>query len=397
MGDVCPKTLLYAYRRFRVFARFATKLSSYWTLLRASAQPSLSPPVWSNDLTHAQLTIANCTNASLQYIPQLSFDLSNWVALQTNRASATNFSIMVATTNQYCFYRLVTAPVPAPVPLFQAAIIVKSNVTMIGNSLVVDSFDSSSPLYSTAGQYDVLKRKANGNVATDSPVIDAISVGNGNIYGKVVTGPGTVQSAVVVGSQGAVGDIGWNTTNRGIEPNYWSGDFSVNIPDVAAPSASASLPAASNGVIYLNSGHYFTATDPGKQIYINGPVILWVTSSYTANIAFNSNNTSASLALYVGATSGSGVSLSLSGSTNLNYPGYARNLQIYGLPSLISVNISGNAAFVGTIYAPEALVTGSGGGINFGGVGAIVAQSMELTSHWSLHYDESLATNGPTF
>ena len=164
------------------------------------------------------------------------------------------------------------------------------------------------------------------------------------------------------------------------------------------PAAYASLPAASNGVITLISGAYFASSDPGKQIYINGPVTLWVITSYSPNITFSTNNPDANLALVVGATSGANVSLSLGGNGNLNYPGFARNFQIYGLPSLSSISFNGNASVACTIYAPEATVSGGGGGNNTQDTtGAIIAKSISANGHLNFHYDESLATNGPSF
>ncbi len=284
-------------------------------------------------------------------------------------------------------------------PLFSAAMVAKSNITFKGNGVTVDSFDSSNPLYSTGGIYDPNKRKAGGSIGTDSVIASSISVQNANVYGKAMTGPGSQASAVNVGSQGAVGDLAWQAANsKGVEPGFWSGDFNVNIPDVPTPTASASLPAASNGVIYVTSGAYMASSDPGKPININGPVTLWVTTSFSPNITFNSNNPNASLVLYVGAATGASTSLSLGGNGGLNYPGYARNLQVYGLPSLTSISFQGNAGFSGTIYAPEATVSGGGGGNNtLDTSGAIIANTINANGHWNYHYDESLGTtNGPS-
>ena len=364
------------------------------TFCRVHAQPSLSPPVWSNNLTHAQLTLTNCTNTTLQYVLQTSADLSNWTGIQTNFAVFTNQLVTIPTMNQQGFYRLLTNPAP----IFPYAFVAKSNINFKGNNCVVDSFDSSNPLYSTGGLYDVTRRKANGSVNAGASIISTSNTLNANIYGRVMTGPGTTITNVGVGSQGAVGDINWNASGKGIESGYWSGGFSPTIPDVPAPPGWASLPAASNNIITLTSGGYLASSDPGKEIYINGPVTLWVTTSYSPNIVFNTNNPDANLALFVGATSGSSVSLSLGGNGALNYPGYARNFQIYGLPSLTSVSFNGNAPFIGTIYAPEATVSGGGGGNNTQDTtGAIVAKSISANGHWDFHYDESLATNGPTF
>lgn len=110
----------------------------------------------------------------------------------------------------------------------------------------------------------------------------------------------------------------------------------------------------------------------------------------------NTNNIS--LILYAGTLNGSGDTLTNGWNGNINYPGVARNFQIYGLPSLTSITYEGNATVVGTIYAPEATVSG---GVNGASVidtsGAIVANQINCTGHWNFHYDQSLATNGPVF
>ena len=70
----------------------------------------------------------------------------------------------------------------------------------------------------------------------------------------------------------------------------------------------------------------------------------------------------ASLTIYVGETGGSEVSADFSGNGVVNMNGNAEKLTILGLPNLASVTASGNAGFTGTIYAPEATLTGNGGG-----------------------------------
>jgi hypothetical protein len=282
--------------------------------------------------------------------------------------------------------------------LFNSAIVTRSNFNMNGNGTTVDSFDSSSVLYSTAGQYDSTKRKANGSVATDSSVIDSLSLGNGNIYGKVYTGPGTSQAtSVQIQNNGSVGDLAWqNGGNSGIEPGFWVGNFNMNIQDVQTPTYSASaMPAAVGGVTTLNGGNYIVASDPGT-LNITGPTVLWVQSSFSSGITIATNG-NASLVLYLGKATGSGDSVSIGGNGSINQPGYAQNLQIYGLPSLTSVSFHGNAGFVGTIYAPEADMTGGGGGNNTQDTsGSMVVKSVTLNGHWNFHYDEHLTNSGPT-
>jgi hypothetical protein len=286
-------------------------------------------------------------------------------------------------------------------PLFSYAIVTKSNFNMNGNNTLIDSFDSSNPLYSTAGQYNAAKRKANGSIATDASVTGDISLGNGNIYGTVFTGPGTAQSAVQVGANGAVGTAAWNASSTGVEPGYWSGDFNMNIPDVSPPATGGltALPAPVGGVVILSGGSYtISPSDPniGAPIVVTGPTTMWVQGGYSPSGLTIASTNNADLALYVGTTGGSGDSLSLAGTGTVNSPGYAANLQFYGLPSLNSFTLSGNAAFIGTIYAPDADFTGNGGGSAGDSAGGMVVRSVTLHGHWGFHYDESLQNNGPS-
>lgn len=298
-------------------------------------------------------------------------------------------------------------------PVFAAGIVCKSNFDMSGNNCTVDSFDSSAV---ALGQYSVAVRQANGNVATDSALINTLNVGNGNIYGYVYTGPGSVQSAVEIGRKGSVGDLGWvSTGTSGIEAGHWAGNYNMNIPDVPAPNTSGwstSFPPATNGVVMLtNSGKgYYVSALPSSPLVVTAPTAIWVTGSaslgvtisnatwVTTNTGVNVTNTTfGQLILYVGKTSGSGDSLTWSGNNTCNVPGYAANLQIYGLPSLTSVDFHGNSAWIAALYAPEAAFVGGGGGNNTQDTsGAVVCNSVSLNGHWNFHYDQYLAITGPS-
>jgi hypothetical protein len=285
-------------------------------------------------------------------------------------------------------------------PLFNAAIVTRSNINLNGNNVTVDSFDSSSALYSLAGQYSSLLREAGGDVATDSSVVGDISLGNANIYGHLYTGPGTLASSVQVGANGAVGTAAWNQTSTGIQAGYWSGDFNLNIPDVPTPPLGTNaLPAPVGGNVILTNGNYTVLpTDPnlGVPIVVTGPVTLWVQGSYSPagiTVALTNN---ANLALFVGRTSGTGDSLSVSGNTTINQPGVARTLQMYGMASLTTISLSGTVGWVGTIYAPAANATFNGGGNNTDFSGAIVVNSLTMNGHFGIHYDQNLSVNGPS-
>jgi hypothetical protein len=369
-------------------------------------QPVLGVPQLLSNTQVAHITLTNCSDTNFLYIIQPTTNLQTWSSLVTNWSSlVTNLpcpdgsvSIVPAFTSS-CFYRLVVVP-RIPIPMYRAAIMTISNIDMKGNNAVVDSFDSSSPLSSTNGQYTVLLRRANADLVTLSSLVDTFHVGNANIYGRVLTGPGGAQSAVQIGSQGAVGSALWNALpqNRGkIQPGHWLGNFYLNFPDVQEPTfAGNALPAASNGVITLNGGNYISPTAPSVPLKITGPTTLWIQGGFSQNIVTDSS-TNASLILYVGTTNtANSDSLDLSGEGYINAPGLAQNLQIFGLPSLTSIDLTGDTAFNGTIYAPSAALIGGGGGNNILDTsGSFTVRSIVLNGHWNFHYDEHLLVVGP--
>lgn len=93
----------------------------------------------------------------------------------------------------------------------------------------------------------------------------------------------------------------------------------------------------------------------------------------------------ASVKIYVGGD------VALAGNGILNYSQNAASFEIFGLPTCKNIAISGNAAFTGVIYAPQADVTMNGGGNNiYDVVGAIVANTAKMNGHFNFHYDEAL-------
>ena len=276
---------------------------------------------------------------------------------------------------------------------FPQAVLAKGAISMGGNAIAVNSFNSTNSAYNTGGQYDPLKARDQATVATDSKTAGSVSIGNANVFGKAATGPG----GTVVLNNGTVGDTAWdsNNANRGaIEPGHSANDMNIYIPDVKLPPS------------------LLGAAPPGPQISILGVV----TANYlltSGDYALDSINLSSSskilvtgkARLYVrGSTSMSGQAqieilpggslefysagtASFGGGGVLNDPGNAANFAFYGLPSCTSVSYGGNAGFIGTIYAPEASVTMQG---TSDMVGAFVGNTVTLGGNGSMHYDEAL-------
>ena len=91
----------------------------------------------------------------------------------------------------------------------------------------------------------------------------------------------------------------------------------------------------------------------------------------------------ASLTLIVGG------SVSLGGNGVANNTGKPASFNLVGLSSCTSISYSGNAAFIGTMDAPQAALTLSG---NADFYGASVVASATITGNGSVHFDEALAT-----
>lgn len=277
--------------------------------------------------------------------------------------------------------------------IFMKAMVAKGQINLNGNNIKTDSFDSSDPNYSTGGQYDPLKKKANGDVATNSGLVNSLSVGNADIMGRVSTGPG---GSVSIGANGAVGDAAWHAGgNSGIQPGYSTDDMNVSFPDVEAPYL-LGLPLIGGNVSGTNYTYVLGSTDyqasslsmaSNHKLYVTGDARLYV----TGNVSISGNAgiviaPGASLKLYV-----AGTSAALGGNGVSNYGGSATNFGYYGLPSNTSLSLSGNAAIVGTIYAPNAAFSLNGGGSNtYDFIGASVTSTVQMNGKFNFHYDELL-------
>lgn len=283
--------------------------------------------------------------------------------------------------------------------MFTKAMAADGVINLNGNNVRTDSFDSTDPLYSNNGRYDSTRRKANGDVATNG---DVLNIGNADIMGRVSTGPG---GAVNLQNNGSVGDLAWHTGgNSGIQPGYVTDDMNVDFPEVIPPYLIGLPPLAGNvggtnysyvlsgtGTQYSMSSLSLSGNGSGNRIMVTGDVSLYVSGSVSisgqAGIIIAPN---ARLRMYV-----AGASTSLGGNGVMNGNASATNFSYYGLPSNTSVTFNGNAAFTGTIYAPQAALSLGGGGNNaYDFVGASVSRTVSMNGHFNFHYDEALGRMG---
>jgi len=143
---------------------------------------------------------------------------------------------------------------------------------------------------------------------------------------------------------------------------------------------------------FLLSGDYVLDSFPNNStVYVVGNVRIYFPSGF--DMSGQSGITigpAGSLAIY------SGGDISIAGNGIINSSADATRLSIWGTPGCTQLKFSGNASFTGTAYCPEAaLKSGGGGNDTYDMVGSVIVNSVDMTGHFSFHFDENLSRNGP--
>jgi hypothetical protein len=345
---------------------------------------------------NVHVTCAGLANFYYQVEATATLKNPSWTVISTNATDNTGlfgFTIPNANNSPMRFYRAILgSPKPGA---FLCGLLVKQSI-IISGGMVIDSFNSQDPNYSTAGLYDPTKYKDGGDIGTICVNTPKAITGSGGakVYGHLDMGLNDTADA----GNASCGSKDWvNAGNSGIQPGWLKSDMDLPIPDVTLPSLAGALPMvrgnyAAGGTNYtylLNNTTYQAssklALSGGDAVLVTGNVILYLPGSFTMDgTAFIYIAPNSSLTCYCG------DKVTLAGGGVVNGTSLARNCAFFGLPSSSSFNYSGGASFVGTIYAPEADFTMSGGGTGQQLIGAIVAQSANISGSYLFHYDESL-------
>ena len=369
-------------------------LATVGGFLHAAVGTHADPPVLGEPVlvpsNYLNFTLTGDANAT--YVLERSTNLQGWTAINTNAASNPARTIAIEPGGDHSFFRARRLPMP----LFRTALLARGQIDLNGNSLGIDSFDSSDPNYSNGGRYDATRNKDNGDVATNAGLTNSANIGNAKILGRVWTGPG---GSVHIGANGSVGDKAWHAGgNHGVKPGWVKNNMNALFPIVEPPFTGGGFTPGSgtvDGVAYdyvLGSLNYqmssLNMSSPQRMI-VTGNAVLYVTGnvslSGSASIIIATN---ASLRLYVG-----GASASLGANGVINQTGYALNFSYFGLVN--NTYFSANGSFIGTVYAPNADV--SIGSLSADIMGACVARSIEMNGHIQWHFDEQLLRVGPAF
>ncbi len=209
-----------------------------------------------------------------------------------------------------------------------------------------------------------------------------------------------------VGSNGSVGDAAWVSGNTGFESGHFKADFTMaEFSDATLPNVTTWFTpmggTAPDGLYYNNllPGGNYQVADLSGSVYVGGTnTVLYVTGNIS--VGGNGGGTKkgnapaeihigpgASLTLYM-----AGASTTISGNGVVNDTGRASAFAYYGLPTNTQITLTGNGAFYGTIYAPEADFTlkGSGKSSLDDFTGASITKTTTMSGNFNFHYDESL-------
>jgi hypothetical protein len=295
-----------------------------------------------------------------------------------------------------------------------------TNTTFNGNGVSVDSFDSSDPhhsdwqttLFYNGHNYGIYpanpmgasgdtnlaepyKRKDNAIVATDA---SSITIQNANVAGWVDTAPGGQASFQ---GNGVVGDVHWTfvTPQSGIQTNRLRNDMNVVFPPVSLPITNWVNTTASVITNGPNGYYYKFANQLKSSLTVQGTnLVIWLAngmvlsgSSDTLTVTNDSFN-NCGVTFYVDGQ------FQMKGSAVINNGcNYALAFTIYGLPDCSLIDLGGNGAFTGYVYAPSCLLQGNGGGNNNTDlIGAFIVGSISFNGHVNFHYDEALSQNSPS-
>ena len=299
--------------------------------------------------------------------------------------------------------------------LFAKAMVAEGQINLMGNNITTDSFNSMNP--ATGGKLPDPVTKPNevhdqGDVATNSELINSLSMGNADIMGHISTGPG---GTISIGPQGVAGSKPWvqsGTHNGQIQPTWSEDDMNVDFPAVAIPSTTSSVSYGSYNVsgtnynFVLGNGSYQVIGSGGLKgnvlVMGNGVTTLYVPSG--SSLSFSGTDKiviapGATLKLFVGCETASWSGQASIVNQNISNPPKdvgALHFQYYGLPTNTQINMTGNASFTGVIYAPNAnLKLGGGGSNDYDLVGSTVTKTVTMNGHMNFHYDEALKDLGP--
>ena len=292
-------------------------------------------------------------------------------------------------------------------------LLAKLSITFAGNNILIDSYNSNNGLYDAT-----LNMNSNGSVATPNTLLDAISVGNGDVYGTVSVGAGEQEDGdipIVVKRGGTIAS--YEQGEGYIDPDRISYDFTADLPDPTWPTVTSAeteivgqtLGSLDGSVTYyrlnelnIKSNEVYTVqgdvvlivekdvNGAGGDIDIDGTLLLQPNTNYTEG----NEEYYTSLEVYVEGD----FTMSGNDYSSFNDLGRPQDVIVFGMGTadpltgkLPQISLGGNPDYYAAVYAPNYNVDLGGGGNSGQFFGSIVGETITLNGHYHFCYDEALA------
>ncbi|MFA6961328.1 MAG: hypothetical protein WC205_11300 [Opitutaceae bacterium] len=298
---------------------------------------------------------------------------------------------------------------------FSNGLVAKKSITFRGNNASVDSWNSEAG--GSVVPYSASVRKDNGSVGSISVSVDSVLVQNADVWGYVSTGGDDPTDNVgtngsILGTDSAAKDSStW--TKKNVDPSRVATDFTSSLDPVSAPATSYALGAINNAITLPrgtdspnpDDGIYYYSTTGvslvNKTITILSEKKVVLVSSGDIKVGGGSGliqiNKKATFEIYASgdvSISGKGIANGVPAGTELTALEAQQpiNFQIWGTSSTSqNIDVKGNGAFSGIIYAPNASVFVNGNGDV---LGSVIGNDVTMVGNAAFHYDESLADFG---
>jgi hypothetical protein len=232
----------------------------------------------------------------------------------------------------------------------------------------IDSFDS------TLGPYGSGNSGSNAHVVTDSTQAGAVSIGTWSyLNGLVAAGPGTDVTKTVSISMGGT-YTGTTTTMSATVPMP-----TITVPNLGATQAAVSYATGSTNTLSQSLHVASLSVGTGGKLKISGNVVVVTDGAFTVNTGANLEvlpNSSLKVYCQGGITINTGAANVVDGQ-NLD------RLTLYNVGTT-PVTLMGGGSLYGVVISPNAPINVTTG---FQLCGALVAQSLSLTSGTAIHED----------
>lgn len=282
---------------------------------------------------------------------------------------------------------------------FANGLVAKDTITFNGNNTTVDSWNSDPDNDPNTAPIDYDpdpnhgNRKDGGTVASLSVQNTAMLINQADIWGYVYTGGAQPQ----VGNQGSIRGETTPVAVK-IDPDRISTDFNAEFLSITNPVGGTTIPniGSSLGVAGTKTAWRCNSLSlsGNKTLTILGDVTLVLTAPSGSSALSMAGNAQIII------PSGSSLTIYTEGDVKIAGKGLANNntqpisFQLWGTNQSLagqSIQIAGNGALRGIVYAPNADVKINGNGDV---MGSMVARTITLVGNAAFHYDEALDNFG---